>query len=126
MAGKWRGRSVLIVEDSSDYQELLIRMAADFGLCVSLCDGGHKALEHLSRHPVDLVISDIQMPAGSGLWLLKEMRDAGNQTPVLMITAASDVTEPELLRLGASALLKKPFDSEALRVVLRNLATKIS
>jgi DNA-binding response OmpR family regulator len=60
----------------------------------------------------DLVILDLMLPGGSGLDLLRDMRAAGNATPVLVLTARATVPERVIgLKLGADDYLGKPFDS---------------
>jgi two-component system, OmpR family, alkaline phosphatase synthesis response regulator PhoP len=60
----------------------------------------------------DLVILDLMLPGGSGLDLLRDMRSAGNATPVLVLTARATVPERVIgLKLGADDYLGKPFDS---------------
>lgn len=109
------GRTILIVEDSADLQALLINMVKVHGFNVVACDGGVEALEYLAHNHFDLIISDIQMPLGSGLWLLKQLRDSGNKTPLLLITSESVITTAEAIAMGANGFLRKAFDTPSLR-----------
>jgi len=70
--------------------------------------------------PVDLIISDIRMPWVSGLEVLRELRQRDRATPVILITAFGDEqTHAEARRLGACAVLDKPFDLDQFRDLVR-------
>ncbi|MDR1297889.1 MAG: response regulator [Deltaproteobacteria bacterium] len=71
---------------------------------------GQKALEHLRRSKVDLVVLDVYMPELDGLALLRILRQEGNKCEVIMVTAANDAGQvDELLKLGVADYLVKPF-----------------
>jgi CheY-like chemotaxis protein len=117
----WQGYSVLIVEDCADYQTLLLKMVTGFGFSASVCDGGREALERLASNPVDLVISDVQMPNGSGLWLLRQMRDSGDQTPIILVSAGAGITGPDPLLLEANGFLRKPLAAKELKSIIKKV-----
>src|SRR5688572_3758155 len=76
---------------------------------------GVEALALLESNAVDLVISDIQMPGGNGVELLKQVRVRNAAIPVLLfITGFSDLTLEEAYALGADATLCKPFSRKEL------------
>jgi len=71
---------------------------------------------------VDLIVSDIRMPGPDGLKALARLRRRDGSTPVVLVTAFSDeATRTEARRLGAVALLDKPFELDELRTVVRHL-----
>ena len=73
--------------------------------------GGQPALDYLKFHPVDLLILDMYMPQMNGLEVLRELRSAGVEVDVIMITAASDTATVEAaMRLGVVDYLVKPFE----------------
>ncbi|TVP57087.1 MAG: response regulator [Gemmatimonadales bacterium] len=80
---------VLVVEDNPDARLLLTRYLREAGLQVDGVSNGKDALEHLSRHPVDLVILDLMMPEMDGFTLLGRMRESKELTriPVVVLTA---------------------------------------
>src|ERR1039458_7342801 len=67
----------------------------------------------------DLVMTDLKMPDGSGLDVLKKGRESSRETPVVMITAYSSTkTAVEALKAGAYDYIAKPFDVEELKLVV--------
>lgn len=116
-------RSVLVAEDDPDMRRMvatLLRMAGHHvieaadgaDLLARLDPGGDGA----SPEPVDVIVSDIDMPQLSGLDLLAALRCSRWNTPVVLVTAYGDQeTRAEARELGASAFLDKPLDPEALR-----------
>lgn len=77
------------------------------------------ALDHLLRRPPDLLILDVYMPPFSGLALLKELRQAGVASDVIMVTAAGDGrTVDQLLKLGVVDYLVKPFSLQRFQQAL--------
>ncbi len=71
------------------------------------------ALEAIKAGPFDCVITDLKMPGLDGVSLLREMRNAGCETPVIMMTAFGSVdTAVEAMKLGAFDYIAKPFDAD--------------
>lgn len=89
---------------------------------MSEASSGFEALRLLPREAFDLVIVDINMPDINGLELVSFMRrsEAHVRTPVVMIsTEASDTDRKRGLALGANAFLRKPFQPDELRALVR-------
>ena len=80
---------VLVVEDNPDARLLLTRYLREAGLHVDGVTNGRDALDHLNRHPVDLVLLDLMMPEMDGFTLLGRMRESKDLTriPVVVLTA---------------------------------------
>ncbi|MEU6862844.1 response regulator [Streptomyces sp. NPDC046876] len=75
-----------------------------------------EALEFLAARPVDLILLDHYLPDGSGLDLVRRLRQLGHRTDVIMVTAARDLaTVQAAMRLGALQYLVKPFTFPGLR-----------
>lgn len=110
-------RTILIVDD----EELFRRSLAD-GLEASdphwtalTAEGAARAREILETTQVDLVVTDLQMPAGSGFELLDYLVQARPWVPVLVVTAhGGAATAARLSRMGVGRLLEKPLDFEVL------------
>ncbi|MFD7628432.1 response regulator [Streptomyces sp. NPDC059851] len=78
-----------------------------------------EALDFLASHPVDLILLDHYLPDGSGLDLVRRLRQLGHRTDVIMVTAARDLaTVQAAMRLGALQYLVKPFTFAGLRTRL--------
>ncbi|MFD0266067.1 response regulator [Streptomyces sp. NPDC127106] len=82
------------------------------------------ALDFLASRPVDLVLLDHYLPDGSGLDLVRRLRQLGHRTDVIMVTAARDLaTVQAAMRLGALQYLVKPFTFAGLRTRLEAYGT---
>jgi DNA-binding NtrC family response regulator len=78
-----------------------------------------EALEAIKSQPFDLVVSDLKMPGLDGIGLLRELRNAGCELPVILMTAYGTVpTAVEAMKLGAFDYIQKPFEPEQLCVLV--------
>ena len=115
---------VLVVEDEKDLNRVITRKLKAEGYSVDSCFDGAEALDYMEMTPYDVIVMDIMMPEKNGYQVLKEMREKGNRSPVLFLTAR-DALEDHVkgLDLGADDYLVKPFHFEELmariRVMLR-------
>ncbi len=103
-------KQILIVEDEEIARDVLIQAIETLGYGAIGAINGRHALEQLAQHQIDLVLTDIYMPELNGLELLRQLRDDGNEIPVILITGfdaeeAKQVAED----CHAAALLLKPF-----------------
>ena len=78
---------ILIVEDDGELRQLFSRVLTKNGYAVTGVTNGKEALEVIDKGYFDLIISDIMMPVMDGFELVRTIREANDQTPVLMITA---------------------------------------
>lgn len=115
---------VLVVEDEKDLNRVITRKLKAEGYSVDSCFDGAEALDYMEMTPYDVIVMDIMMPEKNGYQVLKEVREKGNRSPVLFLTAR-DALEDRVkgLDLGADDYLVKPFHFEELmariRVMLR-------
>ena len=115
---------VLVVEDEKDLNRVITRKLKAEGYSVESGFVGAEALDYMEMTPYDVIVMDIMMPEKNGYQVLKEMREKGNRSPVLFLTAR-DALEDRVkgLDLGADDYLVKPFHFEELmariRVMLR-------
>ncbi len=78
-----------------------------------------EALAAVKRGRFDLVLSDLKMPRMDGLTLIREIRAAGSETPIIMMTAFATVsTAVEAMKLGAYDYIQKPFEADSLAVLV--------
>jgi two-component system, NtrC family, response regulator AtoC len=111
---------VLVVDDDPASRDLLRKVLATEGHQVVTAADGREALAELARQPADLVVSDIRMPDLDGVQLLERMREAAPRVPVILVTAFGDVEGAvEAIRRGAFDYLAKPYDVDAIRLVVR-------
>lgn len=101
---------ILIAEDESDIRELLRAGLEKLGHKVLEAENGNRALEMIKDNSLKLLITDIRMPGGDGIFLLKEIQKSkGPRFPIVVMTGFSDASVDELKSLGAEKVLLKPF-----------------
>ena len=101
---------ILLAEDDSKVAEFITNGLTENGHSVDHVTDGREALTYLLYNNADLAILDRMMPGMDGLSLVKALRAAHNETPVLFLTAMGDVTERvEGLAAGGDDYLVKPF-----------------
>ncbi|MER9300480.1 response regulator transcription factor [Mesorhizobium sp. M0621] len=115
---------ILLVEDTRDVGEAISRRFETIGHAVDWETDGRAAAEILDFTSYDLVILDVMLPGLDGFEIVRRLRQARNTTPILMLTARSEIEDRVgALDLGADDYLVKPFDFRELearaRVLLR-------
>lgn len=105
--------SVLVCEDDKNIRRLMAEYLVRDGYTVTECENGAEALERFGQSHVDLLITDVMMPAVDGFELVRELREAGFDTPVMMITARGAMEDKKTgFGCGADDYIVKPFDME--------------
>ena len=118
---------VLVVDDDPAVRESLRRSLVFNGYQVELASDGEEALATIARDRPDAVVLDIMMPRLDGLATCRALRAAGNDVPILMLTARDDVSDRVSgLDAGADDYLPKPFALEELLARLRALLRRSS
>ena len=113
---------ILYAEDERDLNELVARCLVSEGYGVDRCYDGQEAWDYLQAADYDAVILDIMMPRMDGLSVLRRLRAAGKNTPVLLLTARDAVADRVAgLDGGANDYLVKPFALEELSARVRVL-----
>jgi two-component system response regulator MprA len=113
---------VLIVDDEPAVRAALDRALRLDGYEVELAADGSQALDRLAETRHDAVVLDVAMPGIDGLEVCRRLRDAGDRTPVLMLTARDAVDDRVAgLDAGADDYLVKPFALKELKARLRAL-----
>lgn len=103
------GKQILIVEDEPVFRSLLDSWFSSLGATTALAGDGVDALELMGRFTPDLMICDIAMPRMNGLKLVENLRNRGDQTPILVISATENMADiAKALRLGVEDVLLKP------------------
>ena len=118
---------VLVVDDEPAVRRALERALRLESYDVELAADGEEALDVLASSPVDAVILDVAMPRLDGLEVCRRMRNAGDRTPVLMLTARDAIDDRvKGLDVGADDYLVKPFALRELQARLRALLRRAS
>jgi two-component system chemotaxis response regulator CheY len=111
----------LIVDDSSVMRKIVeraLRQAGLESLVVYEAGSGNEGLELLKIQPVDLILSDINMPAMDGLEFLRQLRaqNLAPGVPVVMITTESSMEfVQQAIQAGAQSYIRKPFTTEQVK-----------
>jgi DNA-binding response OmpR family regulator len=117
---------VLLVDDERDIVEPVTYALQQDGFEVSAVEDGDTALELARSDTFDVVILDIMLPRRNGFVVCRDLRAAGNWTPILMLTAKDgDLDEAEGLDTGADDYLKKPFSFPVLLARIRSLVRRV-
>ena len=111
---------LLLIDDDQELCELLTSWLSQEGFHVRACHDGLSARKALSESSPDAVVLDVMLPDGSGLELLKQLRNDHPDLPVLMLSARGEPLDRILgLELGADDYLAKPCDPRELTARLR-------
>jgi two-component system, NtrC family, response regulator PilR len=118
-------RKILIVDDEPSMRELLGIMLRRERFEVLVAESRATAAAVLAKGPVDMVITDVKLPDGDGIEILRHVKAASPETVVIVMTAfGSTQTAVAALKLGAHDYLTKPFDIEELKIVVRGALEK--
>ena len=113
---------ILVVDDEISLQETLAYNLSKEGYTVEVAGDGNRALELARSSKPDLVILDVMLPGLDGWSILRRLRAAGGETPVLFLTARGQVEDRVRgLELGADDYLVKPFAFAELLARVRTL-----
>lgn len=109
---------ILIVDDEPNVRLLFRTTLEAAGHDVSEAPDGESALHALNADPADLIVLDLRMPGMDGNAVLRRLRENGDSTPVVIVTAHGDVPNAvQAMKLGAIDFLSKPLTPERLRNV---------
>ncbi len=112
-------RNVLVVEDEESLRLPLVDYLADRGARVTAAARGDEAIDLLTRHTYDLVLTDIRLPGADGFKVLERARQLSPSTCVVVMTAFADVDSAvRAIRAGAYDYLPKPFSFRHIDTVL--------
>jgi putative two-component system response regulator len=102
--------SIFIVDDDCYVLESVSILLRESGFNVTSFNSGHDAIRHFVTEPVDLVLTDINMPGMTGIDLLEKIRCLDRETPVLLMTAYADLdTAVRAIQKGAFDFIIKPY-----------------
>jgi two-component system response regulator CpxR len=118
---------LLIVDDDVRLTEMLVEYLAPEGIELTAVASGVTGLRSAQRENYDLIILDVMLPGLSGFDVLKQLRESGSRTPVLMLTARGDDVDRIIgLDLGADDYLPKPFNPRELLARIKAILRRTS
>ncbi len=116
---------ILLAEDTTDLNRVITAGLVHSGFEVDQAYDGEEALEYIQSNGYDVIILDIMMPKKDGLEVLREIRSVNIVTPVLMLTAKSEIDDRvEGLDAGADDYLTKPFAMKELFARVRAMTRR--
>ncbi|MBR2547550.1 MAG: response regulator transcription factor [Eubacterium sp.] len=111
---------ILLAEDERALSKALVKIFEKSNYSIDAVYDGQEALDYLEGGNYDAAVLDIMMPEVDGITVLKRLREAGSDLPVLLLTAKSEVDDKVLgLDSGADYYLTKPFDAKELLAAVR-------
>jgi DNA-binding response OmpR family regulator len=118
---------VLVVEDQERIASFIEKGLKEQGFVVDMTRDGDDGYALATTEPYDAIVLDIMLPGRDGLSILKNLRKKGNNVPVLLLTARSELDERlEGLNLGADDYMTKPFYIEELIARLHTIVRRSS
>ena len=115
---------ILCVDDEADILELFRDEFLELGYKVLEASNGVDAFKVFQGNEVDCIVSDIRMPGGDGVSLVRNVKESGSTVPMFLVTGFSDYTAEDLSGLGVSAVIFKPFDLEEVVEMVKNTVEK--
>lgn len=118
---------LLIIDDDTRLAEMLAEYLGPEGLELTAIASGVQGLRSAQRENFDLIILDVMLPGLSGFDVLKQLREGGSKTPVIMLTARGDDVDRIVgLDLGADDYLPKPFNPRELLARVKAILRRTS
>jgi DNA-binding NtrC family response regulator len=115
--------SILIIDDESAILDTLRILLRNEGFEVTTAQGGKAGLERLKNAAPDIVLTDVRMPAVSGLDILSAVRDQDVEIPVILMTAQASLQSAiQAVNEGAFYYIQKPFSNDDLVAICRRAA----
>ena len=113
---------ILLIEDDDMVRNMLAEVLKGVGYEVTEAVTGEEGVQLYRSNPADAIITDIMLPLKSGLEFIEEVRKEFSKAKIIAISAYHDSYLQEARKLGANAILKKPFSMKALLDEAKKLA----
>jgi DNA-binding response OmpR family regulator len=109
--------TILVVEDELDVQKVVAKRLTSRGFTVHCASDGYQAVQKAHKIAPDLIVLDLQLPAGDGLSVLRKLRisEATKKTYIVVLTGmTNELYKQSVLIEGVDAYLQKPYDAQVL------------
>lgn len=117
---------ILIAEDEVQMNRVLTMALEHEGYNVDSVHNGQEAIDLANKNAYDVMVMDVMMPIKTGIEAVREIRQSGNQSHIIMLTAMSEVDDRVTgLDAGADDYLTKPFSLKELLARLRSMAHRV-
>ena len=115
-------KTCLVIDDSRVIRKVACRILQDLTFETEEAENGAVALEVCRRKMPDVILLDWNMPKLSGIDTLRTLRQAGNNTPVIMVTTEAEKSRViEAIKTGANDYLIKPFSPDQLAAKVKGI-----
>jgi DNA-binding NtrC family response regulator len=119
--------NILIIDDNETLRRSLELSLTEEGYEVSTAGTGREGLRMLREGFAELVLVDLKLPDANGIDVLRKVKEATDDTIVVVITAYGEVdTAVEAMKLGAYDYINKPFEFEAIKITLKKALEKLN
>ncbi len=116
---------VLLVDDEKDFLDIMSERMQDRGMTVKTADSADKALAMLENESFDAIVMDFKMPGMDGIQALKNIKNQKPELQIILLTGYATVEKTvEAMKIGATDLLEKPADLEALAAKIKQAKTE--
>jgi DNA-binding response OmpR family regulator len=119
--------TILVVEDELDVQKVVAKRLSTRGFTVHCASDGYQAVQKAHNLAPDLIVLDLQLPAGDGLSVLHKLRlsEKTKQTHIVVLTGmTNEAYKQRVLAEGVDAYLQKPYDSQVLLDTINKILNK--
>jgi len=114
-----KGADILIVDDEPKMRHILRIILEEAGYSIKEAQNGMEALDILSRHPCGVVFTDLKMEGMDGVEVLRKIKEAHPETPVVVLTAFGSIESAvEAMNEGALDYITKPFDEDKILITV--------
>ena len=119
---------ILIVDDIDDNVVLLKTLLETEGYAVESAAGGWAALRQIKANRPDLILLDVMMPDMSGYEVIERIRSKQDLStiPIVLVTAYTDISREEGLKMGANHFIRKPIDADKLLACVKALCSEVN
>lgn len=116
---------ILLLEDAAVFAESMIDLLESEGFGITHVDDGNKALDATYTRDFDMYLFDVNVPHIDGFDLLSSLRDSGDKTPTIFLTALNDIASlANGFDVGADDYIKKPFEFDELLIRIQAILKK--
>jgi len=113
---------ILIIEDDTTFSNMLFHFLKRNDYEAEQAFSSTEGMQKLDENTFDIILSDLRLPDTDGISLLKSLKEKGNTTPFILMTAYADVkTAVKAIKMGASDYISKPFVPEEALLILKKI-----
>ncbi len=110
----------ILVEDDIINQKVALSLFKQMGYSIEIAGHGEEAMEKINKTEYDIIFMDMRMPVKDGVTTTRELRENGNKTPIIALTANADLdSKDEATNAGINEILVKPVRMNELKAIIQ-------